>query len=158
MARPAKNTTMINGHRTRAETEIRKGAEESFKNVIPKIPKELTKNQKKIYRFILGALPPEVLCAVDIYILTVAAVSIDRLQTMDFALNRLESGNGTEEDTRLVSMLARDRDKYMKDFFRCCNELCLSPQSRAKIGTAAVKNISAVQDPLAAILGKYSGD
>ena len=25
------------------------------------------------------------------------------------------------------------RDMYSKDFFRCCNELCLSPQSRAKL-------------------------
>ena len=25
------------------------------------------------------------------------------------------------------------KDKYTKSFFRCCNELCLSPQSRAKM-------------------------
>ena len=28
------------------------------------------------------------------------------------------------------------RDMYSKDFFRCCNELCLSPQSRAKLSIA----------------------
>ena len=27
------------------------------------------------------------------------------------------------------------KEKYTKDLFRCCNELCMSPQSRAKMGT-----------------------
>ena len=44
------------------------------------------------------------------------------------------------------------RAKYMSDFYRCCNELCLSPQARAKLGVAAARNKAAQKDPLAAIL------
>ena len=38
------------------------------------------------------------------------------------------------------------KEKYTKDFFRCCNELCLSPQSRAKLANLNVQ--AQEEDPL----------
>ena len=40
------------------------------------------------------------------------------------------------------------KDKYTKDLYRCCNELCLSPQARAKIGSLAVQAAKQREDPL----------
>ena len=44
------------------------------------------------------------------------------------------------------------KDKYTKDFFRCCNELCLSPQSRAKIALANANAAKDAADPLMEVL------
>ena len=49
------------------------------------------------------------------------------------------------------------RSKYMADFYRCCNELCLSPQARAKLGVAAAKAKAQEKDPLLAILQDDDG-
>ena len=38
-----------------------------------------------------------------------------------------------EVDFFLNAELRKAKDMYMKQFFRCCNELCLSPQARAKL-------------------------
>jgi phage terminase small subunit len=41
----------------------------------------------------------------------------------------------------------------MKEFFRCCNELSLSPQSRAKLASINVNAEINKEDPLLRILG-----
>ena len=38
------------------------------------------------------------------------------------------------------------KDSYDKDFYRCCNELCLSPQSRAKIANVNLNTRNAEED------------
>lgn len=159
MGRPAKSAALKSGHMTKDEKEKREIAEGMFrdgKKITP--PKQLTKKQKSIFKFLISSLPEKILCGLDIYILTITAISIDRIQSLEFALNRLEDGCTDEDDEKMLKVLLRDRDKYMKDFFRCCNELCLSPQSRAKIGTAMTAESEAEKDPLASILSKYSGD
>lgn len=40
------------------------------------------------------------------------------------------------------------KDKYTKDLYRCCNELCLSPQARAKIGSLNLTASKNKEDPL----------
>ena len=40
----------------------------------------------------------------------------------------------------------------MKDFFRCCNELGLSPQSRAKLANINVQAAQQEEDPLLTLL------
>ncbi|MFQ9695704.1 MAG: hypothetical protein ACLRY5_02585 [Zhenhengia sp.] len=42
---------------------------------------------------------------------------------------------------------------YMKDFFRMCNELSLSPQSRANIANINCSTEAEKTDPLLTILG-----
>jgi phage terminase small subunit len=44
------------------------------------------------------------------------------------------------------------KDKYTKDFFRCCNELSLSPQSRAKLGNINFQVKAKEDDPLLKVL------
>jgi phage terminase small subunit len=40
------------------------------------------------------------------------------------------------------------KDKYTKDFFRCCNELSLSPQARAKLSISNVNAMKESKNPL----------
>ena len=42
---------------------------------------------------------------------------------------------------------------YSKDFFRCCNELCLSPQARAKISIVGAKDAGKDKKSIMDILG-----
>ena len=60
------------------------------------------------------------------------------------------------EDAELIADrdLRMTSDKYTKDFFRCCNELSLSPQSRAKIGTIAVQVKQQEADPILKLLNR----
>ena len=44
------------------------------------------------------------------------------------------------------------RQKYQSDLWRGCNELCLSPQARAKIGSLAAQKQKKEKDPLLAAL------
>ena len=46
------------------------------------------------------------------------------------------------------------KDKYTKDLLRGCNELSLSPQSRAKLGNLALNNKEKDNDALLKILGE----
>ena len=48
--------------------------------------------------------------------------------------------------------LMKAKSEYTKDFFRCCNELSLSPQSRAKLGNINLQAEQEKQDPLLQVL------
>ena len=65
------------------------------------------------------------------FFLSRACVTIDQLQSFDKQSNE-DPKMLLEKNFRLA------KDSATKDFFRCCNELCLSPQSRAKLSIAAV--------------------
>ena len=45
------------------------------------------------------------------------------------------------------------RKEYATNFFRICNELGLSPQSRAKLGSLALKRDEAENDPILKLFG-----
>ena len=47
---------------------------------------------------------------------------------------------------------------YSKDFFRCCNELCLSPQARAKISIVGAKDAGKDKKSIMDILGDDEDD
>ena len=47
----------------------------------------------------------------------------------------------------------RNRNTCVSEFYRCCNELCLSPQARAKIGAANLVKRQAATDPIVQALG-----
>ena len=71
------------------------------------------------------------------------AITIERLESLEKEIN--ESSKITDEDGKVkdkldvktIINLKSVRDMYSKDFFRCCNELSLSPQARAKISINA---------------------
>lgn len=133
---------------TKEEREIRLETEDKLKGRADKIrpPTWLNKEQKKIFKYIVKELEEsEVLGNLDVYILTQCAVSIDRLQEIEKLIN------GDVEAIYSKSLMGA-KDKYSKIFFRCCNELSLSPQSRAKLGTINLQAKERENDPLLNIL------
>lgn len=144
MARPAKALGTKTGAITKEEEEIRKKTEAKLKGKSNRLtpPKYLTDSQKKIFRYIIKELKDaEILGNLDVYVLTTAAISIDRLATMEQQINENSS---LLYDTHYMQA----KDKYTKDFFRCCNELSLSPQARAKISISNVNSMKDQRNPL----------
>lgn len=144
MPRPAKSVNCKSSHDTKEEVAIRKNAEKKLRGETDKLkpPDYLTAGQRKIFRYIVKNLEEaEILGNLDIYILSVSAVTIDSLIEIDKAIN-------TEKDIVIKTKLMTAREKYTKDFFRCCNELSLSPQARAKLSIADVKASQKSKNPL----------
>lgn len=55
--------------------------------------------------------------------------------------------NGDSE-LLLSKELMSAKDKYTKDLYRCCSELSLSPQSRAKLANININTQKDKADPL----------
>ena len=117
-------------HLTKSEVDIKSSTEEKLRGAGDKLkpPKYLTTPQKKIFKFIVKELEAcEILGNLDVYVLTECCIALDRMQEIEKRINEK-----FEQISSTALMTAKDR--YTKSFFRCCNELCLSPQSRAKMG------------------------
>ena len=81
----------------------------------------------------------------DIYILTTASIAIDRLQEIEIMIN--------EDITNAFSNnVIGAKKKYTDDLYRCCNELSLSPQARAKLGNINIEAQKQKSDPLLQVL------
>lgn len=148
MARPAKSVNTMSKNLTKEEREIRMETEKKLKGGADKIspPKHLNKEQKKIFKNIVKELEASgILGNLDVYILSTCSIALDRIKTIETMINN-EPELIANKDLRMAN------DKYTKDFFRCCNELSLSPQSRAKIGSIALQKKQEQQDPLLKVL------
>lgn len=148
MARPAKSVNVQASHLTKKQKIDRQASEKVLKGAADKInpPPHLNSTQQLIFRLLVSELEASgILCNLDIFILSQCSIAIDRLQTIETMINE-------KSEYLLSNNLMSSKDKYSKDLYRCCNELCLSPQSRAK-----VKNINTLQqqeqkDPLLIVL------
>ena len=79
------------------------------------------------------------------YVLESTAIAIARIRQINRMIN---------DDPALLSdaSLQSTRAKYQTDMWRGANELCLSPQARAKIGSLAAQAAKAKEDPLLKVL------
>lgn len=148
MARPSKSVMVMSKNLTKEERELRLETEEKLKgganNISP--PTHLNSRQKKIFNYITEQLKESgILGNLDTYILSQAAISIDRLQQIEKMINK-DINKMYDKD------LIKAKSEYTKDFFRCCNELSLSPQSRAKLGNINLQAEQERQDPLLQVL------
>lgn len=144
MGRPAKSVKTQSRHNTKSEEKERLEIEEKIRGKSDKLkpPKYLNEAQKKIFKWIKRELTESgILSNLDIYILTQFSIAIDRLQAIEMKIN---------DNFELIfdKDLMSSKDKYTKDLYRCCNELCLSPQARAKIGSLNLNAQKAKNDPL----------
>ena len=129
MGRPSKPIDMRSStDRHKDRYNKRKTAEEALKGNEITIPKDITNNQKNICKHIIGELEKSgILCSLDEYVLEQCAVAVDCLHKINQLIN-------SEDESLMFSKdVLTAKEKYEKTFFRCCDELCLSPQSRAKI-------------------------
>ena len=146
MGRPAKNVSVMAKHLTKEEVANRKALEEKLKGGTDKIkpPSYLNKEQKKIFNFIVKELEnAEILSNLDVFILEKCAICLDRIRESEILLNK----------DLLNKEALKVKESYSKEFFRCCNELSLSPQSRAKLGNINLKTTQEVKDPVLKVVG-----
>lgn len=143
MARPCKSAKVLTEcSQTKEEINNRIDQEEKLKgkadNLVPS--HELNENQLYLFNFIVEELrASEILSNLDKFLLTKCAIAIDRLQNIENAINKNPSLMFNKD-------VKSTKDTYDKDFFRCCNELCLSPQSRAKIANININIKNAEED------------
>ena len=145
MSRPCKSVELSSKHFTEEEKKARVEAENKLRGNSDKIkaPTYLNPASKKIFRNIVRELEATgILTNIDIYILANYSIAVDRLEEAEKLLNK----------DILNREALRIKESYVKDLLKYTQELCLSPQSRAKVGSlnATVKETNS--DPVLKIL------
>lgn len=146
MGRPCSSAYTKIGAATKAETEQRKRIENELKGepkTIKKAPKWLTNEQKKIRKKIVSEAE-KVLADIDCYVVDQCAVAIDRLQSIEKKIN-------AEPEKMFDKEVIAAKKQYSAEFFRCCSELSMTPQSRAKLALSGAKEPE--QNPILKLLG-----
>jgi len=149
MARPAKAVNTLKYHATKEELDERKAVETALRGADDSIapPDWLNDGQKKVFEFVIAELAAsKILGNIDVYVLTVFAVATERICTLEQKINEHLENDGLDKD------LIFARNSYFKDFWRGANELSLSPQARAKIGTLNLAQREEENDPLRKLL------
>lgn len=143
MARPCKSAKVLTEcSQTKEEINTRIEKEELIRGKADSITPsmELSESQLFLFDFIVGELKAsEILSNLDKFLLTKAAIAIDRLHFIEGLVNK-------KPNLLFNKDVMSKKDSYDKDFYRCCNELCLSPQSRAKIANININTKNAEED------------
>lgn len=130
MVRPCKSASLLTEcSQTKEEIEERIEFEKKLQGHNDKLnaPEFLNSNQKALFEYIKNELEESGLLGnLDVWILSKCCIAIDRLQEIEEKVNQKPALMFRKE-------IMSTKDKYDKDFYRCCNELSLSPQSRAKL-------------------------
>ncbi|UGB31697.1 phage terminase small subunit P27 family [Metabacillus sp. B2-18] len=148
MARPTKSVKTMSKNLTKEEIQTRTDTETKLRGAADSIspPEHLNAKQVKIFSYIVEELEASgILGNLDVHILGICATAIDRIQQIEIIINK-------DFDKIFDKSLMSAKDKYTKEFFRCCNELSLSPQSRAKLGTINFQVKQKEDDPLLQVL------
>ena len=146
MGRPSKSAKVLTEcSQTKAEIAARIEAEDKLRgDGLPEAPGYLSEKQRAIFDRTVDMLKESgTLSKLDSDILGIYSVALDRITEIE---KRQNDDPKLFCDPKLLSV----KEKYTKDYFRCCNELCLSPQSRAKMAIAATANKTV--DPLLEVL------
>lgn len=147
MGRPAKSVTVSSGKIGEGEKVARQWVEDQLKGAgKPEAPSGLTEQQRAIFGFIVdGLVESEILGKMDVFVLESMAIAVDRLRAINNMID-------TNPQLIINTALQNSRAKYQSDLWRGCNELCLSPQARAKIGGLAAQKQKESKDPLLEVL------
>ena len=155
MARPCKSASLLTEcSQTKEEIEKRIENEEKLKGNADKIdpPDYLSENQRDLFYYIKKELEEsKLLSNLDVYILAKCVIAIDRLQYIEQKINQ-------NPKLLLQSQFMANKKAYDADFFRCCNELSLSPQSRAKLSNINLLAEQEKEDPLLKVLRGDNND
>ena len=148
MPRPAKPIELQSKHNTKADIQKRKSIQDSLKGdcscIVP--PYKLSDSQLNIFNKIREVYDNVSLIGeLDIYTLAEGAVVIDRLQQLEMMIN---DNPDLLTDKDIMSI----RKGYTQDYYRLCNELGLSPQSRAKLGSLSLRKDKQDNDALLTLL------
>lgn len=153
MGRPSKSAKVLHDKgQTKAEFAKRIETEDRLRGASDKIKPStrLNANQKKIFSYIVAELEAsDILGNLDSFILETASIAIDRLQSIEKIIN--------QDFERICDKdLMQAKAKYTTDFFKCCHQLSLSPESRAKMGILSLNKEEEKADPLLKVLKKVN--
>ena len=154
MARPAKAVATKTGKIGNEEQQQRLQIESKLKGGREKLvpPLYLTDDQMQIFNYIMDELEEaNILGNLDLFVLSQTAICVDRVQKLEKEIN-------DNPDLIRNNAFMAGKDKYSKDFFRCCNELCLSPQSRAKLSISTIKPGAEKKKTIMDLLNEDDGD
>jgi P27 family predicted phage terminase small subunit len=152
LARPCKAAIVLSDcSQTKEEIKKRIDNEEKLKGKADNInpPDYLNDNQVDLFNYIKSELEEsKLLSNLDVYILSKCAIAIDRLQFIE------KKVNNNPKLLLVQNPLMNNKKNYDADFFRCCNELSLSPQARAKLGNINLLAEAEKEDPLLIALNR----
>lgn len=156
MAKASKPMEMLNSHLTKQEIEERKAAEEKLKgndDLVYKVPRYLSKEEKKIYKFLVKELQAsKILCNLDINILEQTVCAIVKMQECKKFID--EHGIVIiKENGEMVKNPACTAFKdYSAIFNKGMQELGLSPSARSRLAQLNINSQAEKSDPLLQIL------
>ena len=125
----AKPIELVSGHRTKEEIQKRKEAQEKLKGDNSKIEptQKLNENEIRIFNSIKEEMKNSgVLSNLDSYLLTQLSGAIDKLEYLDAVLEKKPALIFNKD-------FKSSKKLYFDIFTKCCNELSMSPASRAKL-------------------------
>ena len=138
MARPCKSARVLTDKsQTTAEINDRIEMEDRIGGGAVRLspPKRLTKEQKKLWRAIVDGLKDaDILRKLDVYILEDFVINLDSKMQVE---NDIREDPSLKYDPHVQAALKL----YTSNFYRGCNELSLSPQSRAKIANLSTLSV-----------------
>jgi phage terminase small subunit len=154
LSRPSKSAKVLHSRsQTKDEVNTRIEVEEALKGNPEDIKpsNRLNSNQKKIFNYIVSELKAtKILGNLDSYMLEMGVIAIDRIQCIEKDINR-DFSKIYDKD------LMAAKAKYSSEFFKFCQEACLSPQARAKMGVIASNKMMEEKDSLLKVLKGKSG-
>lgn len=114
---------------------------------LPSVPPSILQGEQvEIYQWLYDTLAPTgYMSALDVEILIQGAIVIERLRVIDRRINK-------NSDLIFDRECRSTRDLYYKQFLKIAEQLCMSPQARAKMGTLIANNQD--NDPLSEVLGQ----
>ncbi len=136
-------------HSTKTEKAIRLAVENRFRGdrYDETVPEEFDDEETRAYLWLCEVLrPADVLGEPDRHTMKLAAITIARLE-------RLDQMAREDPDLLLNKFYNGARNGYISQYLKFCQQLCLSPGARAKVGSL-VKNQKAAEDPLIKVLAK----
>ena len=157
MARPSKSVAVTGKVMSKADKKIREEMESKLKGSCDNLKPEshLTTRQIKIFNFIVSELKASgILSNLDKYLISNTAIIIDRLNECESLINMNGVSTVDNEGNVKPNPLLKVRNDYIKDYYRACNELSLSPQARAKFGNINLNQKKKEESPLLQVLKK----
>ena len=143
MGTPAKPAKMASGHNTQADIKARKALDKKLiGNQDIQCPEDLTPPQRDIFNAVVEHfLDANIVAAIDAMTLAIFAIALDRLMEIEREINL---GHLDPFDSKVTAT----RAKYESTVWKGCNEFCLSPQARAKLGSVMTTKRKEAADPL----------
>ena len=147
MARPTTSAKLIKGAMTKDARAVRVAVENRFRGerYDETVPEEFDDDEARAYEWLCEVLrPADVLGEPDRHTMKLAAITIARLEKLDQMARE-------DPDLLLNKFYNGARNGYIAQYLKFCQQLCLSPGARAKVGSL-VKNQKAADDPLLRVL------